>query len=505
MASISSTNAYRADDPYEQLIASMISIERQPQNTLKAERAEQARMKGVIGDLDSKISALNKLVSTFTDLFTSPFQARAATGGSSSHFSVSAGDKAAYGAHTVQVERLAATDTRISAQLGRAGSTLAGFFTANGDAPQTISIGVGTPTADDPHARTDIAVTIDPADFTDASDDGILKHISSAINAAMDAAVDDGTLTTGQKAAASVVNESSSTTRLSLRSGATGFSNRLTFTDSGNGLLDALDLLDTADPEKLATGTAGGQVKRVGTDEMDSDLTARFKLDGLTLYRNTNSVTDALEGVTLSLNGVGDAEQDFTVEPGADAIKKELDDFIKKYNDVLGYIENKSRIDGDSGTRGDFASDSTVRGLRFGMRNDLVRAVAGQGADAPKSITDLGIEIGKDGTLTLKDPDVLIAAVKKDAAGVQSLFSGDDGLAKRLETRLGQFTGATGLITARKKSYDDRLTRIDNRIKDWDERLTQREDQLRAQFAQMQQTIALLQGQQSAFQSYLYY
>lgn len=501
---ISSTNAYRASDPYEQLIASMISIERQPQLQLKSDRAEQARLKGVVGDLDSKISALNKVVTGFTDLFASPFEARGVSGGTAGHFGVSAGDQAAYGAHTIQVERLAATDNRLSAQFTGAGGTLAAFFSANGDAPQTITIGVGAPTDADPDARQDLAVTIDPATFTDTTDAGILKAISTAINEAMDAAVEAGTITNAQKASASTVAETSSTSRLSLRSGGTGFASRLTFTDSAGGLLDALDVLDSADPDKLATGTAGGQSRRVGTGETDSDLTARFKLDGLTLYRNANSVTDALEGVTLTLQGVGQGEETFAVEPGSDSIKKDIEDFIKKYNDVLGYIDGKSRIDGDSGFRGDFANDSTVRGLRFGMRNDLVRSVAGQTGDAPRSITDLGIRIENDGTLVLDDADALIAAVKKDAGAVQSLFSGADGVAKRLETRLGQYVGAKGLLSERTKAHEARITRLDDRIKDWDDRLLQREDQLRAQFAQMQEAIALYQGQQQYLTSFLF-
>ena len=113
----------------------------------------------------------------------------------------------------------------------------------------------------------------------------------TAINDAMQAAVTDGTLGREDVASASLVRETSDTARLTLRSGGTGFDNRLTFTDSADGLLGLLELDSAAlaDPE----GAGGGQITAVGTDDQSSALNARFTLDGLTLYRSSNEVSDA--------------------------------------------------------------------------------------------------------------------------------------------------------------------------------------------------------------------
>lgn len=486
---------FRSSDPYEILISQMIEIERQPQYALQDERKNQDRLKKVMSDADSKISALHKLVKEFRDLFNSPFRGRGASVPQNASFSVSASDKAAYGAHTLDVQRLASADTRVSKQYTAGGNTLSSVFSGG---PQTFTIQIAKPTADDPDHLEDISVTVDPQGTTDAE---ILKEISQAINQAMDEAVNAGTISNADRAIASVVNETSDTARLSLRSGKTGYENRLRFVDSDGGLLAALEV----DRTTLHTGTGGGATVEVGTSEIDSALNSKFVLDGLTLYRSTNKVTDALDGLTLDLKKAGEGPYEFSIAADAEGIKNKVNDFIKKYNDLLIYIGAKSEVDADAGIRGDFAGDAAFRSLRYNMRNAVSQAVSGQNADAPKALTDLGIEIAKDGTLTLKDEKKLLDAVTKDASAVERLFAHDDGIATRLLDQLGQFVGTSGIINSRKKSIDTRLKRLDDRIKSWDAQLLQRESQLRSQYAKMQEVIASLQGQHQSLSSILGY
>jgi flagellar hook-associated protein 2 len=213
------------------------------------------------------------------------------------------------------------------------------------------------------------------------------------------------------------------------------------------------------------------------------------------MYRSSNSVTDALTGLTLDLKASGSGTKDFSVAVDKASIKTEVESFITKYNDLLSYIQGKSTVDADAGVRGDFAADSTFRSLRFDMRNDVALEVTGQPSDGPKWITDLGITIEKDGSLKLTDADKLAEAVEDDAGAVESLFSGPNGVATRLETRIDRFVGINGIISDRNKSLEDNIKRLNNRISDWDERLGRREEQLRMQFARLQESIAVLQGQ----------
>ncbi len=609
---MNSVAAFNANDPYELLIAQIISIERQPQNTLRQRRSDQTVFKAVLNDFDSALSALNSSLDALTDAFANPFAARAATVPEGAGFGVAVTDLAAPGSHTLEVERLASADARLSQQFTREGTSLDDFFDANG--AQTFTIEVASPTEDEPERRVGIEVTVDPPNGTDEE---ILDEIETAIDEAMDAAVDDGTIQRGEVANASVVNETSETARLSLRSGTTGFQNRLDFTDSEGGLLSFLqvnsdglvgepvttttpataasftgDRIDepvsvglfggdldievngtaytldlgqgsyTADDlatalgdeiggdvtvevvdgalqittaatgqaaslqvtggslvdafgfevqDQPVTGTdattetqtegTGGQVVAIGTSETDSALNARFQLDGLTLYRPTNEVDDALDGVTFSLDTTGEATA-FSIGSDGESVTGSVKKFIKDYNAVLGFIERKSAIDAEAGTRGDFAGDSSIRSLRFGMRNDAAQSVESALIGAPEALADLGIEINNDGTLKLADQDALTAAAAANPDAVQGFFSGDEGLGTRLQSRLDTFLGTDGILKARTDSIDERLRRLDGQIERWDERLDQRAGTLRAQYASLQETIALVQGQQQSIFSF---
>ncbi len=487
-------SGFNGSDPYELLIAQTIQIERQPQFALRGQRSEQSIFKAVLSDFDSALSALDTVLGAFTDPLANPFAARAATVPDGAGFGVAASDDASPGSHTLHVERLASADARLSRQVAADGGTLRSFFDTNGE--QTFTVEVASPTDEDPGRRVGIEVTVDPEGATDAE---VLAQISAAIDEAMSAAADDGTIQRGDAASASVVNETSDTARLSVRSGETGFAGRLAFTDSADGLLAALDLTNAG----AVAGTGGGQVAAVGTSETDSGLNSRFVLDGLTMYRSSNEVEDAVEGLTLSLRSAGDLTS-FSVGSDGESVAAEVEGFIAKYNAVLGFIESRSKVDPEAGTRGAFAGDPAVVGLRFGMRNESLLTVGSQPSGTPTGLADLGIEIGDDGTLRLADRDKLAAAAQADADAVQSFFAADDGLATRLQNRLGTFLDADGILASRTDAVEARIDRLDTQIGRWDERLAQREDQLRTQYAYLQETVAVLQSQQDSLVSFFF-
>lgn len=483
-------SATRGDSPYEMLISSIITIESQPKQKLLGEKKDQERLKGVMSDFSKKLTDLQAAIKKLSDPVTPMFGARTAST-SSPAFSVSATDRAALGNHMIEVQRLATSDTRVSRQFTAGGSDLSSFL-----GQHSFSIEVASPTADDRSRRISIDVT---ADIQSGTDSEILDQVRTAIADAMRTAADAGTIKHTEIPSASLVNETSSSSRLSLRSASTGFEGRLSFTDSQSGLLAALQI----GHDGLMDGNSGGQTRLVGSSETDSELNARFTLDGLTMYRSTNRVTDALPGVSLELRQVSPSGGEaFSVEVDSAGIKDGVNDFIRKYNDLLTYIESKSRVDADTNTRGDFAGDASIRSLRMNLRNEMARSVGGIPGDFPASLSDLGITIERDGKLTLSDESKLSEAVSANRDGVQAMFAGSDGLAGRLESHMDRFLGTAGLISERQKGIDSRIKRINDRVKSFETTLSRREDALRLQFARMQESIAVLQGQQNFFNSF---
>ncbi len=487
--------AIRAASQYDSLIAATIQFERVPQGKLQNQRDAVEVSRAIMDDFDRSLSSLSTLLKTFADPLGNPFGARTVAGGNKDAYTLAASDKTPAGGHTLEVHRLASADTRLSKQMTRAGTALRSFFDQNGE--QTFSIGVAAPTADNPDNRVEVAVKVNPAG---ATDEDILKEIQSSIAGALDAAAEAGTIKRTQRPSASILTETSTTARLSLRSADTGFQGRLSFSDSANGLLGLLEL----DTDAVRAGTGGGQVYAVGTDETSSSLTASFTLDGVQMYRSTNSIADAMPGLTIGLARAGDPASAFSVQPNTGDAEKKVKDFVAKYNDVMTFLNNKTGINAETKTRSALSGDAAITGLRSRLRTQSARPVDGQ-PEGFRSLQDLGITINRDGTLELKEAQKLTDAAAKDPSALASLFGGDEGVASRLLGQVDSYLGTGGLIKRRQTQMDDQMKQLDLKINDWDVRLDRREAQLRVQYGRLEETLTRLQSQQSAFLSFYNY
>lgn len=487
---------FRQNNRYESLISQIVAYESIPQQRLEKRLDDQQELKDIIGKTDSKLSALDTAITSFSaDASSSPFDALTANVGDTEAFTASASDSASVGSHTLEVEQLAKTDTRISKQYQSDGTALPEWFNKapQKNQVQKFDITVAHPTDADPDNRETISVAIDPANITGSTSEEVLKEIKTAIDTAMNDAVDAGTITAEEKANVSLVNESSGTVRLSVRAADTGYGNRIAFNETQGSLLKELEL----GQGQMASDTGGGQVYAVGTSQTDSELSSKFILDGVTMYRDSNTVTDALEGVTLNLQQAGGPEASFSIEADSESIVGEIEKFIEKFNDVQDFISNKTNVDEETKTRGPLADDYSIRNLKYQLQDDATQKVDGQPADAPSYLSDIGITIDSEGKLSLEDEDALIQAIENNKDDVKTLFNGADGVATRMKNRLGGYLGVDGLMDAREDGVDAKIDRLNDRIDDWDDRLAQREQQLREQFAQVQETISRFQGQQN--------
>ena len=492
---------------YEQLISQVIAVESQPRFKLRAEQTDQDVYKGVLSDFSTRVSSLNTLLEKLQDPLRSPFAGRAASVPEDAGFTAAATDDAATGEHEIQVRQLARADARLSKQVTADGTTLGAFFVDPGEPGGPLGIPPPTPDtigsrsftlniAQPEGAAVELVVSYTPEEG--ASNDDILKGVADAITAATDAARADGLLAEGTGATAAVVHETSGTSRLSLRSLETGYTNRLSFTDT-DGLLAELEL----DVTTVRSGTGGGAIYAVGTGPEDSALSASFTLDGLDIYRDTNTVDDALDGVTFTLASVMDEPTTLTIGANTKGMRSDVDTFIKEYNALVTFIGSRSKVDADSGERGAFAGDAALRGLRFGLRNDLSREIADNSTFS--RLADLGIETQRDGTLKVTDSSQLDAALAATPDAVGALFSSEDGIGARLTSRLEGLLGSSGTIEQRKKTADSRIDQIKSQIERWDTRLARREETLRNQFAQLEALTTQAQAQQASLANLFFF
>ena len=476
----------------EQFIQSTLQLEAQPRFRLVDQQSALKNRTNVLTDLQSKLSKLHTLAKRFTDVITNPFDAKAASSSDEKIFSASASSGALTGSHSLDVLRLASSDTRVSQQYTSTATDLRSFFDTNGS--QTFQIDVGHPTTADSTNRVSISVTVNPIG---ADNDSILKEVAVAINDAMNAAATAGTIDADEKASASVVHEQNGTARLIFKSGQSGFTNRLSFVDSAASFLSTTQITNNV----LSAGTAGGFVTSVGTTAADSQLNAELKVDGLTFYRDSNSITDVLDNVTLTLKNITTTQETLEIKVDTEKVKQELEELISVYNDVVNFVKAKTTVDSTTNTRGALANDSNFRGLRSTLRGIVGGQVSSAASGNPQSIFELGVTSSSDGTLSLTDTTKLDKVLATGSSAVSDIFRSQNGIAAQLKTTLDEFVKVGGTIDDSKSSVDDRLRGIDARLKRFDKRLGRRETQLRKQFSRMQETAALLGGQSNAFSS----
>ncbi len=476
----------------EAFIETTLRLEARPRFAL-LDRKELFTNRGkALTDLESKLSKLHSLAKRLTDPITDHFSAKSAAASDADKFTATADSGALVGNHDVEIVRLATSDTRVSQQYTSTSTDLRSFFDTNGS--QTFQIDVGHPITGDSSNRVSISVTVNPVGV---DNDSIMDAIALAVNDAMSAAVTAGTIKADEKASASVVHETGGTSRMIFKSAKSGFANRLTFTDSANSLLSTTQISTNA----ATSGTSGGYVTTVGTSASDSQLNSELKVDGLTFYRDGNSINDILDDVTLTLKDVTTTTESLEIKVDTEKVKAELEDIIGAYNDVISFIRSQTGVDADTNTRGALAGDSTYRGLRSTLRNVFTGLISSVASGNPGSVFDIGITSSNDGTLSISDTAEFEAALTDGADRVSDVFNSSNGIATQLKSLLETYVKVGGVIDDSQRSLDDRTRTIDRRVSTFDARLARREVELRDRFARIQGASQAFGAQLSAFNS----
>jgi len=474
-----------------QLIDQYMALEQIPRNRLITQKTALNDKKTVFSELDSVLSTLKTKLSYLTDPIVNPFFAKTSSSSDSEKVGITAQGSAVSGNHSISIERLAKADTRVSNQFNDSNTSFNGFTT-----DQTFSITVGHPTDEDPDNRVQIDVTVAASVFS-GTDEQALDGISNAIEAAMGQAVSDELIDGDEVVHASVVNEEIGTSRLVLRSEQTGYTNRIEF--GASTLLDTLNI----NAATQSSGTTGGYIIPVGTSRTDSELNAKFTIDGLTFYRDTNVIDDALDGITIKLLDTFAEDETITVQTDVEVVRKDVDDFIEKYNEAIKFLRDNTKTNATTHERGALANDTVYGAIVGDFRGITGASISGTTSSDYALLYNIGIEAGEDGTLSIKDSDKFTSALEINALYVSDLFNSDNGIASQLVDYIDKFVSAGGTINSSKKQIDSHLSSLNDRIGYMDEVLEKKEKQYFDEFTSLQQTMYELQAQQQFFNSFL--
>lgn len=412
------------------IISQLVSIERNAANAPTTRKSNIDSQKTILSTMSSALSSLATAVRALdTDTEVRPRTTTVSDG----RIGVAASATAAFGTHDLRVKSLASGQVTQSRTFT---SSAAGVLGAGG-----VDITVGGTT-------TNVAWT--------ASDS--LDAIATRIN---DAAAG---------VTASVVQVDATQYRLVVAAKDTGTAKAATFVDSGDGL----DLANVAN------------VVRPATD-------AIVNVDGIDITRSTNSISDALTGVTLTLNSIhaaADPTAKATVSLDSTAVNAKMQKVVDAFNSINASLHLQLDYTGTKKGENTLFGDSTLRGLQ-GALASLKSSPYG----ANTTLGTLGLTVDQRGNMTF-DSSKLSDALSKDPDALSKFFI-TNGFVTATTALTDRYTGASGLLTSKTQALTDRQKSLQDQIDRINKRADDLQSRLETQFNALEQAMSKLKAQSS--------
>jgi flagellar hook-associated protein 2 len=241
--------------------------------------------------------------------------------------------------------------------------------------------------------------------------------------------------------------------------------------------------------------------------EYQAAQNAVFKLNGVTFTRSSNSVSDALTGVTLNLATTTAAPITMTVSNDPVSARPKLDALVKAYNDLYSLYKSQTASNMDVSARGILNSDfgvasmmrQLVTGLMLPMTNITGGALTGQ-----TDLSAMGLKLLDSGNLAVDD--TLLATNSgtlqtRLSAGIRIGYSSTS--SSDLASQIGDMILSGGVIQDRIASEQSTQSDLNKRKTALQEKLIGVQARYTAQYASLDALLFKLQGTSDSLKSAL--
>lgn len=417
--------------------ASLTPISNQ-QTAYTAKLSAYATLKSSLSTFQTANTALNS-----ADLFSAT-----SASSSSSAFSATTSGSVVAGKYTISVSQLAQAQT-LTSGVQTSNTTALGDSSASS---RTLSITLKDGTS---------------KDITLTSDQTSLTGMRDAINGA-DAGV-----------SATIIKVGDGSYRLSLTSSETGSDNAVSkIAVTGDDTLQGIVGYDASTSSNAMTESVTAQ-------------NAKLTVNNVEIENSSNTISDALEGITLNLNDTTTGNQTLTITKDTSKAESAIKTWVDAYNTLLDQFSSLTKYtavdvgaDAQDTSNGALLGDSTLRTIQTQLKSMLTNA---QSSSTYKSLAQIGITTDPTtGSLEL-DSDKLETALSSDADGVKEMIVGDGkttGITTTIATNLTGWLSSTGIVQAATDGvsktlndltdqYNTMSTRIDNMVARYKTQFTQ--------------------------------
>jgi flagellar hook-associated protein 2 len=376
------------------IVTQLMQVESQPLTTLAQKEASYQAKVSAYGGLTSAVATFQSAVSGLIDPV--KFQSVTAVPADSTIFTASSTSQAVAGTYSVNVTQLAQAQNILTAGVasttasigdGTAATVTLQFGTISGTLVNGVYSNPGTTFTQDPSQGTG-TVTIN-------SSNNSLGGIRDAINAAK------------MGVTATIVSDGAALpNHLVLTSNTTGANSGMKISVSGgDGSIDNLLGYDATAVQHMTQSSAAQN--------------AALTVNGIAITSATNTVSGAVQGVTLSVAKAGLTT--LAVARDTSSVQSAINVFVKGYNDLNTTLKNLTSYNADTKQAGALLGDPTVRTIQSQIRKLLSSPVPGLGGSLA-TLSQIGVSFQKDGSLAV-DSTKLQSAITSNFSDIAGLLA----------------------------------------------------------------------------------
>lgn len=221
-------------------------------------------------------------------------------------------------------------------------------------------------------------------------------------------------------------------------------------------------------------------------------------INDIQVESQSNTVKDAIEGVTLTLAKESETGKASMLSITADdsVTSKAVNTFVTAYNNLQNIIKTLTSYNVDAQQGSALTGDSLARQVQSQIRSAL--NVAGS-SGAIRSLAQMGITTNpSDGVLKV-DNDKLAAALKDNMVDVQKLFAGENGISAKMASVADTFVKSGGSISTATDSMNNTLKDLEKQYEAMSDRIDAKMETYRQQFTRLDTMMA----QMNSVSSYL--
>jgi flagellar hook-associated protein 2 len=233
-----------------------------------------------------------------------------------------------------------------------------------------------------------------------------------------------------------------------------------------------------------------------GLQQTTTASNAALTVNGIAITSSTNTVKEAVQGVTMTLAKTGLST--LTVSRDNASVESAVSAFVNAYNSLQGTASYLTKYDTEKKTGSALVGDSTLRSIQTGIRAALNTPQAGE----LQVLSNVGVTFQNDGILAF-DATKLSAAFVENRDAVVELFAGTTGSRTGYGTQVAAlvdtFTGADGKLGNATEGVKATLKSLDTRYAATELSVEAKVARYRAQFTQLD----MLMSKMNATTSYL--